>query len=90
MNKARLSLFSFSLIILTPLSNLGTDIYTPSLPLLVNVFHTTNYLIKLSVTIYLIFYGVGQLVFGILSDYLGRRAILLPMPVKELLDNTTN
>lgn len=42
-----------------------------------NTFDTTVSLVKLSVTLYLFFYGIGQLLFGILSDSFGRRSILL-------------
>ena len=66
-----------SIIFLIPLPNLGTDIYTPSLPYLVNIFNTNAYLVKFTVTIYLITYGIGQLIFGILSDIIGRRNLLL-------------
>lgn len=66
-----------TIIILVPLPNLGTDIYSPSLPCLVRVLNTNEYLIKFTITIYLITYGIGQLIFGILSDIIGRRKLLL-------------
>lgn len=70
-------LFLFSLIFLTPLPNLGTDIYTPSLPTIIDVLNTNADLVKWSVLIYLMTYGLGQLIFGPLSDIIGRRKLLL-------------
>lgn len=70
-------IFLFSLIFLTPIPNFGTDIYTPSLPAIAKSMLGSDELIKISVSIYLIMYGVGQLFFGILSDAFGRRNLLL-------------
>lgn len=69
--------FLFSLIFLTPLPNLGTDIYTPSLPTIIDALNTNASLVKWSVVIYLMTYGIGQLIFGPLSDIVGRKAMLL-------------
>ena len=69
--------FLFSLIFLTPLPNIGTDIYTPSLPVIIHSLNSTALLVKWSVIIYFVMYGVGQLIFGPLSDIYGRRIFLI-------------
>lgn len=69
--------FLFSIIFLTPLPNLGIDIYTPSLPLIATYLHASASLVKISVSIYLITYGLGQILFGIIADFFGRRKILI-------------
>ncbi|PJD91616.1 MAG: hypothetical protein CK424_06205 [Legionella sp.] len=71
------SIFLFSLIFLTPIPNFGTDVYSPSLPEIAKSLSSSDELIKLSVSIYLIMYGIGQLFFGVLSDVYGRRKLLL-------------
>ncbi len=61
----------------TPLGGGGIDIYTPSLPILTTYFHTSHSLIKLTITTYLIGYGVGNFLMGALCDSFGRRKTLL-------------
>lgn len=66
-------LFLFSLIFLTPIPNFGTDIYTASLPTIVSNLNTNTSLAKMTIVVYLMAYGIGQLFFGTLSDIFGRR-----------------
>jgi len=58
-------------------SILSTDLYTPSLPHLRDVFDTEAGLVQLTITLNLAAYAVGQLFFGPLSDRIGRRPVLL-------------
>jgi DHA1 family bicyclomycin/chloramphenicol resistance-like MFS transporter len=72
----RLRLF----LILGALSALGPasmDIYLPGLPTLAREFGTTESAAQLTVSLYLVGLGVGQLVAGPLSDVHGRRAPLI-------------
>jgi DHA1 family bicyclomycin/chloramphenicol resistance-like MFS transporter len=72
----RLRLF----LILGALSALGPasmDIYLPGLPTLTREFGTTESAAQLTVSLYLVGLGVGQLVAGPLSDVHGRRAPLV-------------
>ncbi|MCL5260834.1 MAG: multidrug effflux MFS transporter [Gammaproteobacteria bacterium] len=55
----------------------SVDIYLPSMPSMVTVFHTSQALIQLSVTIGLIGYGSVALIYGPMSDHFGRRIIAL-------------
>ena len=58
-------------------SIMSTDLYAPSLPYLTSYFGTTPELIKLTISLNIIVYGLAQLIYGPLSDRFGRRPILL-------------
>lgn len=57
---------------LIPLSGLGTDIYLPSLPAMSRDFDVPPAHVQLSITLFLIGYGVGQLFIGSIMDSFGR------------------
>ncbi|MCH9769994.1 MAG: MFS transporter [Gammaproteobacteria bacterium] len=66
------------IILLTmPLSGMGIDIYTPSLPAVMHFFDSNSGLVKFSLTIYMLGLGIGQIFWGTLSDSWGRRYLLL-------------
>lgn len=54
-----------------------TDFYLPSLPILVEYFHTEASYVQLSLTFSMIGLAVGQLVIGPLSDKYGRKVPLI-------------
>jgi len=56
---------------------MSTDLYAPSLPYLTEYFSTTPELVKLTISLNLIIYGVAQLLFGPISDRFGRRPVFL-------------
>jgi MFS transporter, DHA1 family, multidrug resistance protein len=56
---------------------LSTDIYLPALPKMVESFHTTPSQINLTIVLFFIFYAVGTMFWGPLSDKYGRKRILL-------------
>jgi DHA1 family bicyclomycin/chloramphenicol resistance-like MFS transporter len=58
-------------------SILSTDLYTPSLPHLTTYFKTNAETVQLTMSLNLLGFGAAQLVYGPLSDYLGRRPVLL-------------
>jgi DHA1 family florfenicol/chloramphenicol resistance protein-like MFS transporter len=69
-----------SLLILAPfdlLASLGMDVYLPVVPQMPAALHTTPATIQLTLSFYMLVLGCGQLVFGPLSDWLGRRPVLL-------------
>lgn len=69
---------SMPLIVAIPfLMGLGVDMYVPSLPYVANYFHTTATFVEWSVGLYMLGYGSGQVLFGPLSDQIGRKKVML-------------
>lgn len=56
---------------------IGVDLYAPSLPAITNYFNSSNAVVKLTITTYLLGFSIGQFLFGTLADIYGRRIILL-------------
>ncbi|MGO2006906.1 CmlA/FloR family chloramphenicol efflux MFS transporter [Vreelandella alkaliphila] len=69
-----------ALVLLAPfniLASLGMDIYLPIVPAMPAILGTTPEVVQLTLTLYMIMLGVGQIIFGPLSDRFGRRPILI-------------
>ncbi|MDQ0204429.1 MFS transporter [Pectinatus haikarae] len=58
------------------LMGIGVDLYVPSLPVIEKYFGTQQNLVQLGISLYMLGYGVAQIVFGICSDSVGRKKIL--------------
>ncbi len=74
------SYFYFLIIFLGAISAFGpllTDMYLPTLPAMVDDFHTTPAMVQLSLTMGMIGLAVGQVFFGPLSQKYGRRPVLI-------------
>ncbi|HWQ45562.1 MAG TPA: multidrug effflux MFS transporter [Longilinea sp.] len=56
---------------------LSTDLYLPALPGMSDFFGVSADRINLTLTAFMVFYALGTLVWGSLSDYFGRRPILI-------------
>jgi len=67
----------FLVLLLTPISGISIDLYTPSLPYIVTHFGTTATMAQLTVPVYLLGYGLSQSLYGSLSDRFGRRSPLI-------------
>ena len=65
------------LILASAVSILATDLYTPSMPHLQDVFDTDAGWVQLTITLNLAAYALAQLIYGPLSDRIGRRPVLL-------------
>lgn len=59
------------------LASLAMDIYLPVVPSMPGALGTSPARVQLTLSIYLLVLGVGQLLFGPLSDRIGRRPVLL-------------
>lgn len=57
---------------LLPLSGLATDIYIPSMPEMARSFHVSNLQVQLTLGLFIISYGLTQLLVGSLLDSFGR------------------
>ncbi|WP_233888456.1 multidrug effflux MFS transporter [Paraburkholderia flagellata] len=55
---------------------LAIDIYVPALPAMARYFATSPQAIQSSVSVYMAAYALGQLIFGPISDALGRKRVL--------------
>ncbi|MGI9570700.1 MAG: MFS transporter, partial [Desulfobulbia bacterium] len=65
------------LFILVVLGALGIDIFLPSFPNMMEYFQVNKSQIQLTISVYILFYGIGQLLIGGYSDKKGRRASAL-------------
>lgn len=72
MSERRVSLIGALLAAIGPVS---MALYTPAMPEIVAVFHTTPSLVKLTLTLYFGGFACAQLIAGPLSDALGRRPV---------------
>lgn len=59
------------------LASLAMDIYLPVVPAMPSELDATPIVIQLTLSLYLAVLGVGQLIFGPISDRIGRRPVLL-------------
>jgi MFS transporter, DHA1 family, multidrug resistance protein len=62
---------------LVAIGSFSTSIYVPSMPALAVEFGATPEQVKLTLTLFLLAFALGQLVYGPLSDRIGRRGLLL-------------
>lgn len=63
--------------LLAALPRITASIYTPSMPSLMDYFHTGTAAVKLTFTTYIFGLALGHLAYGPLSDRFGRRPILI-------------
>lgn len=65
------------LALLTATAALSIDMYLPTLPTLGHVFHAGSTEVQLTLSTFFLGFGLGQLIYGPLSDQLGRKGPLL-------------
>lgn len=72
-----LRLVLVAIIMASAVSIMSTDLYTPSLPHLPEVFETSAQSVKLTISLNLLAFGLATLLVGPISDRYGRRPTLL-------------
>lgn len=65
------------LLILISLGYFATDVYLPSLPAIAKYFQASDQDVQNSLVFYLLSFGVAPMLFGPLSDHIGRKKVLL-------------
>lgn len=65
------------ILFLVGLPQLSETVYTPALPEITHALGTTDAMVEYTLTIYLFGLALGALVFGRISDYVGRKPALL-------------
>lgn len=64
-------------LLMVPLIQFGTDLYSPSLPILATYFNVSNNQIRNTVSIYLLSMAFIPIFAGVISDQIGRRIVYL-------------
>ncbi|MGR5114677.1 Bicyclomycin resistance protein [Photobacterium damselae subsp. damselae] len=67
----------FLVVSISFLMGIGIDLYVPSLPDMAHFYHANISYIQLTISLYLLGYGLGQIILGSLSDSYGRRKIFI-------------
>ncbi len=65
------------IILLSIMGLMGTDIFVPSLPQISHVFHQTQNITQLTISLFLGGFAFSQLFYGPISDYVGRKTPLI-------------
>ncbi|MFV9997693.1 MAG: MFS transporter [Arsenophonus endosymbiont of Dermacentor nuttalli] len=76
-NRQNLGFFTFGLALLTMMGILGVDTYLPSMSDIAKEFNKSISSTQLSIMVYTLAIGLEQLIFGPLSDAIGRLIIML-------------
>lgn len=72
-----LFLFFIFLFLLSCLGQTGSDVYLPALPVIRKAFHTTTNVMQLSLAIYMFGFSISHLIYGPISDSVGRKKPLI-------------
>ena len=68
-----------------PLGGMSSDIYLPSLPAMSNYFYLPNTFVQLTITLFTLGLGIGQLLTGPISDALGRKKLFISGMILQLI-----
>ncbi|MBJ8052375.1 MFS transporter [Bacillus cereus] len=78
MKKSKLNFILYVVCISALLGSFSQNIYTPILPMIQNSFHTSLYLVNLTVSLFTFVLAIMQLIYGPLIDTKGRKSVLIP------------
>lgn len=59
------------------LASLAMDIYLPIVPAMPGILGTSPAIVQLTLSLYMVMLGLGQIIFGPVSDRIGRRPVLI-------------
>jgi DHA1 family florfenicol/chloramphenicol resistance protein-like MFS transporter len=59
------------------LASLAMDIYLPIVPAMPSILGTSPAIVQLTLSLYMVMLGLGQIIFGPISDRIGRRPVLI-------------
>ena len=65
------------LALLTGIGPLSTDMYVPSLPAIGSALHASTEQVQLTISSYLLGFATGQILYGPISDRLGRKPVIM-------------
>ncbi|HLX55181.1 MAG TPA: Bcr/CflA family efflux MFS transporter [Aquella sp.] len=77
LNSKRIQLITWTILLLFPIIGMAVDLVAPSLPAIANDLDSSSAIVQNAISFYLIGYGFGNFIGGILTDALGRRKLLL-------------
>lgn len=83
------ALFFVFVVLLNMFIPLSTDMYLPALPEMTNQLGGTEGLVNLTLSGFFIFFAVGALAWGPLSDRFGRKSLLIGLIVVYILSSLT-
>ncbi|NUC19667.1 MFS transporter [Bacillus mycoides] len=78
MEKTKLNFILYVVCTSALLGSFSQNIYTPILPMIQNSFHTSLYLVNLTVSLFTFVLAIMQLIYGPLIDTKGRKSVLIP------------
>lgn len=78
MKKSKLNFILYVVCISALLGSFAQNIYTPILPMIQASFHTSLYLVNLTVSLFTFVLAIMQLIYGPLIDTKGRKSVLIP------------
>ncbi|TKI40011.1 MFS transporter [Bacillus mycoides] len=78
MKKSKLHFILYVVCMSALLGSFAQNIYTPILPMIQASFHTSLYLVNLTVSIFTFVLAIMQLIYGPLIDTKGRKSVLIP------------
>ncbi|MHC2834885.1 MFS transporter [Bacillus sp. F9_6S_D1_P_5] len=78
MKKSKIHFILYVVCMSALLGSFAQNIYTPILPMIQSSFHTSLYLINLTVSLFTFVLAIMQLIYGPLIDTKGRKSVLIP------------
>ncbi len=78
MKKSKLTFILYVVCMSALLGSFSQNIYTPILPIIQASFHTSLYLVNVTVSLFTFVLAIMQLIYGPLIDTKGRKSVLIP------------